>query len=639
MCRINGFWDFSGGLSESGARICEQMRDTMAYGGPDAAGFYSDEKQSLFLGHRRLSIIDLSEAGNQPMRYKNTVIVFNGEIYNFQNIRAKLEERGRQFKTTSDTEIILQAWEEWGTEAVEKFTGMFAFAIWDIEKQKLTICRDRLGVKPIYWYWKEGLFLFASELKAFHQHPDFDKTLSPKAISLFLQQGYIQSPFCIFQYVQKLKPGSFLEIDENQNIREWTYWDPVTIYENSEIDDRPFDVLKKDLEEILTDSFQLRMVADVPVGLFLSGGIDSSLLTAILQKNMDRPLKTFTIGVDDPIYDEAPHARAIATHLGTDHTELYITEKDIIDLVAQLDEMCDEPLGDTSVFPTHLVAKLARKEVTVSLSADGGDELFGGYTRYEVAYNQYPSLEKIPSIGRNMMRSFLNVIDPNWLEKNKQYFPILRKYKQMPHKIHKLKQALKSDNVIDFFMTSGAYNDREILAPIQKDFYQRFEADLLALMPNRSLGLFGLIDIQTYLEGNILTKVDRASMQVALEARDPFLDQRIVEFALKLGDGNKIKGKSTKHILREILYQYVPSELIDRPKQGFTIPMHRWLRTHFRNDLVEMMEDPNFAKIFSFHKEGIKTLVRSFLGNRRFVDHHLVWFLYVLFRWQKRWLS
>jgi len=635
MCRINGFWDFSNQSLDVGEVICKRMRDTMSYAGPDAAGLFSDDNQSLFLGHRRLAILDLSDAGIQPMQYKNTILVFNGEVYNFQEIRKDLEKTGRQFNTQTDTEVILQAWDEWGYDSIHRFRGMFAFAIWDIQKQKLSLCRDRMGVKPLYWYWKDGLFFFASELKSFHEHPGFDKTLNPKAISLFLQQGFIQSPHCIFEYAHKIPPGSFLEINKNQDIRQWDYWNPKAVYQQSQIDDRQQEEIQKDLESLLTESFQLRMVADVPVGLFLSGGVDSSLLTAILQKESDRPLKTFTVGVKDPNYDEAPYAKAVSDHLGTEHTELY----NLIELVPQLSDFCDEPLGDTSIFPTHLVAKLAKEDVKVSLSADGGDELFGGYVRHEVAYNQFPNLQKIPKGGKNIMRSLLGKVDPDWLEEKKGYIPVLRKYNQLPHKIHKLRQILNADHLLDFFLASGAYNDRETLAPLQAGFYERYNITEAPIRDRQVLSLLGLIDIQTYLEGNILSKVDRATMQVALEARDPFLDHRIVEFAFGVPDEMKIQGKSTKHILRKILYQYVPQELIDRPKRGFTIPMHNWLRVYFKKDLLELIEDQSFAKTFFLNREYIKTLVQSFLDKRRFVDHHLIWFLFVLFKWQKKWLT
>ncbi len=638
MCRITGILDFTSSRRPATADLCRRMRDTLAYGGPDDAGIYSDTHLGLHLGHRRLAVIDLSAAGHQPMTYKHLVVTFNGEIYNFKAIRQKLKNSGRIFQTNSDTEVLLQAWEEWGEEAVQHFRGMFAFAIWDQLAQKLTLCRDRMGVKPLYWYRKDGLFMFASELKAFHQHPAFDKMIDPVAVSHFLQQGYITSPHCIFRYAHKLRPGSFLQIDSQQNIREWRYWNVTECYLQRPVDRRPIEEVQKDLEQQLATSFQLRMVSDVPVGLFLSGGIDSSLLTAILQKRSDQPLKTFTIGVKDPAYDEAPFAEAIARHLGTDHRTEYITKEDLLRLVPQLPDICDEPFGDTSIFPTLLVSKLARQEVTVSLSADGSDELFGGYTRYEVAVNWFAKFRKMPGPVRTLLRNMLDGVDPGWLERNKSYFPVLRHYNQLPHKVHKLRQALKANTLLEFFLSSGAFHGQELLEPLQASFHHRYDVGDLQPQQGRLLSLLGLVDIQTYLEGDILTKVDRASMQVALEARDPFLDHHLVEFALSLPDELKIRGRQTKYLLRRLLYQYVPPALIDRPKQGFAIPMGRWLRIHFRKELEAIAADLHFAEAFNLQKEGLRSVVRSFVDHRG-ADHHLVWYLWVLHSWWKRWLE
>ncbi|MEM8909503.1 MAG: asparagine synthase C-terminal domain-containing protein, partial [Bacteroidota bacterium] len=369
-----------------------------------------------------------------------------------------------------------------------------------------------------------------------------------------------------------------------------------------------------------------------------SGGIDSSLLTALLQKNSTRPLKTFTVGFEDQLYDEAPHAKAIAQHLGTDHTTLYCTDQDLRQLLPQLAYFCDEPFGDTSLFPTHLVAALARQEVTVALSADGADELFGGYTRYEVAYRWFPKMKVWPLALRKHLATLLAWVPPHWLERNKNYFPVLRNYQQLPHKIHKLQQALRAENQLEFFKAATAYNHRATLQPFLPHFQPRFANQSTKALPNRLLGLLGLLDITTYLEGDILAKVDRASMQVALEARDPFLDHHLVEFALALPDEFKIRNGSTKYLLRQILYQYVPRELLERPKQGFSLPMRKWLRTHFQDELKQMSTDSAFAETFQLYPQAIQQLVCRFLKPKTFVDHHLVWFLFVLFQWQKRWL-
>ncbi|MEL6944065.1 MAG: asparagine synthase (glutamine-hydrolyzing), partial [Bacteroidota bacterium] len=376
MCRINGILDFKNNALASLESITTAMRDTMTYGGPDDAGIFVD--QNVALGHRRLSILDLSSAGHQPMLWQNYAIVYNGEIYNFKEIRAALEKQGYHFETNTDTEVILKGFHYWGKEVVKRFRGMFAFAIWDKVERKLLLCRDRVGVKPLYWYWKDGLFLFASELKAFHEHPDFDKSLNHDAIALYLQQGYIHAPHSVFQYAHKLKGGQFLEIDDHQEIKISTYWDAEELYKNSMVDIRPEEKIEEELEQLLAESFQLRMVADVPVGMFLSGGIDSSLVTSMIQHHSNQQVKTFTIGFHDQERNEAHHAKEVAEHIGTDHTELYCTEKDFLEILPAFNTFYDEPFGDSSGIPTYLVSKLAREQVTVSLSADGGDELFGG---------------------------------------------------------------------------------------------------------------------------------------------------------------------------------------------------------------------------------------------------------------------
>jgi asparagine synthase (glutamine-hydrolysing) len=638
MCRIAGIWQQGSKNTNNIGTIVAQMRDVLSYGGPDAAGIYVEE--NLALGHRRLSILDLSEAGTQPIHWLHYTIIFNGEVYNFKEIRLNLELLRYEFSTNTDTEVILKSFHEWGFEAVKRFRGMFAFAIWDKEQQKLLLCRDRVGVKPLYWYFKDGLFMFASELKSFHMHPEFDKTINKDAVSLFLQQGYIQSPYSIFKYAQKVQPGSWLEINASGNIAKHQYWQMEEYYKNNKnteggIFDNENNLVEA-LDSILLDSFKLRMVSDVPVGMFLSGGIDSSIVTAMLQKNTNQQLKTFTIGFEDKRLNEAEHAKSIAQHIGTDHTEIYCQEKDFIEILQKLPDMYDEPFGDSSAIPTHLVSKLAKNQVKVSLSADGGDEIFGGYTKYQITKNLFQKVKAYPQFIKNGTAALLNHIDPNTLETYSSHLPILKNYTGISNKFHKFRQAISSNNLVDFFNRSSTYFSKRELEAIYPHYKERFSTELEPIK-GHIIGYLSLIDMQTYLEGDIMTKVDRATMQVALEGREPFLDQNIIEFGLKLSDDFKIKGQETKYLLRKVLYKYVPKELIERPKQGFAVPIEKWLKEYLKDDLRAMIQDAAFFETFDLNKANTSRFIDNFIHEKQYINPHAVWFLLVLYMWYERW--
>jgi asparagine synthase (glutamine-hydrolysing) len=637
MCRIAGLIDFSDQHSTvEWQETLISMRDSLSYGGPDSSGYFKDEQKQLHLGHRRLSIIDLSAGGEQPMFYKNFVIIFNGEIYNYKEIAAELIDLGHELKSNSDTEVILHAFEAWGKEAVHRFRGMFAFAIWDRSKKKLLLCRDRLGVKPLYWYWKEGVFMFASELKAFHQYQYFDKTIDQQAVSLYLQQGYIPAPHSIYQYAKKLEAGSFLEIDADKNIEFSKYWDVEEIYQQSEKSVKSESELIDELENLLKESFQLRMVADVPVGMFLSGGVDSTLVAAILQKNAASKIKTFTIGFEDKEYNEAHHARNVADYLGTEHHELVCTMHDFEEVIQMLPEIYDEPFADDSSIPTYLLSKMTSNEVKVSLSADGGDELFGGYTKYEIAKNFYPRIKGFPKPLKILASKISGSIDPYWLEKNAAYFPVLNRYKNISNKFPKFRNALLSKDLVDFFNRSSTHIGTLELSKLLGNNKTRFETDI-QVESDRIISFLGMIDIKTYLEGDILTKVDRATMQVALEGREPFLDHKLVEFAMSLPDHYKINGNCTKYLLKEVLYKYVPKEIMDRPKQGFSIPIKQWLLGSLKSELEKMSRDLAFCEKFGLNKAELVKTIELFLSQKNYVNPHFVWSLYVLYKWHLRW--
>lgn len=638
MCRIAGFWDLNYKQTYPLQDTLVSMRDSLQHGGPDSAGAYINSEVSLGLGHRRLSILDLSPAGEQPMFLEEWVIVFNGEIYNFMEVRKKLEAEGYQFESGTDTEVILKAFKAWGKKMVQEFRGFFAFAIFNQKTEVLTLCRDRIGVKPMFWYWKNGLFMFASELKAFHEHPQFDKTINQNAVSLYLQQGYIPYPHCIFQHAHKLPAGSYLELDKKQEIKIEKYWDVQEVYANSSVSKASEADLEAELEQVLTESFELRMVADVPVGAFLSGGIDSSIVTALLQKKQGRQLKTFTIGFHDEEYNEAKHAKAVAKHLGTDHHELYCTEQDFEQVIPLLPEMYDEPFGDSSGIPTYLVSKMAREQVKVSLSSDGGDEIFGGYTKYEIAQNFYPKIKRMPSFVRSILRGGSSFVNPLWLERNSSKLPILKNYKNISNKFPKLVNALGAKDTLDFFNISSTYIARKDLKRLHKHYQNRYETNL-NIADDRLISYLGMVDIDTYLEGDIMTKVDRATMAVALEGRDPFLDHKIIEFAMQLPDDLKIKGKDTKYLLRKILYKHVPKELIERPKQGFSIPIQKWLLNSLKEPLLSIKTDQDFFNTFQLESKEVQRIIDNFVQQRAYINPHFIWFLYTLHQWYNRWIK
>lgn len=637
MCRIAGFFNkYDNHLDNK--KLLIEMRDTLSYGGPDAADLYVDEYISL--GHRRLSIIDLSEAGRQPMSWQHYEIIFNGEIYNYKEVQKELIGLGYTFTTGTDTEVILKSFHEWKFDCVQRFRGMFTFAIWDKQEKKLTLCRDRVGVKPLFWYKKDDVFIFASELKAFHKHPDFDKTIDKKAVGLFLQQGYIHSPHCIFKYAYKLHPGSFLEIDTQGNISTHTYWNVEQVHASTTINTKSEGAILEELEDLLLDSFKLRMVADVPVGMFLSGGIDSSLVTALLQKAHNTPLNTFTIGFEDEKRNEAVYAKAVAEHIGTNHTELICTEQDFKGIIGELPYFYDEPFGDSSGIPTFLVSKLARESVTVSLSADGGDELFGGYTKYEISKKIFSKIEQLPKPVRKLLGVSMQTVNPAWLDKYGSKMPFLRNYTEIGHKFSKFKNAVQSENITDFFNASSAYINEKQIGSFIDSYYRRYEhlSNNVKVKPNNVISFLSMLDVKTYLEGDIMAKVDRATMQVALEGREPFLDHKLIEFSQSIPDQYKIKDNQTKYLLRKVLYKYVPKELIERPKQGFSIPIKEWLQVYLKNELLELIEDADFFKYFELNAPLIRQTINHFLENKSYINPHLIWFIYTLHQWYKKWL-
>jgi len=648
MCRITGFLDLTFKRDYNLTQIVTSMRDTLIHGGPDDGGVYIEPQYGLALAHRRLSILDLSSSGHQPMEFDNLVITYNGEVYNFKEIRKELENLGYTFKSNTDTEVVLKAFHRWGIDAVHKFRGMFAFAIWNKKEKKLTLVRDRIGVKPLYWYFKDGLFMFSSELKTFHKHPKFEKLLNLKGLTLYLQYGYITAPYTIFENTYKLLPGHYLEIDLKGNIKIEPYWEIEDFFlkgieEKEKWLKRSEEDLAEELEELLTESFKLRMVADVPVGTFLSGGIDSSLVCALLTKEGYK-LKTFTIGFYEKEYNEANYAKKVAEYLGTEHTELYCTPKEAYEIIPKLPEIYDEPFGDSSAIPTLLVSKLAKSQVKVSLSADGGDEQFCGYTRYTFTANKISKLANIPL--KNLLVKILETIGAESLYSlYKKFSFVLPKYTNMRDKIAKLISTLKEKEPIKIYDTSLKYflpKDLEVLITI--DF--SLEDQLFKLKPLQEkidlskldlLTLLMYYDLKTYLPDDILVKVDRATMSVALEGRDPFLDHKILEWSSQLPVEFKYKDGKTKYILRKILYKYLPKELVDRPKQGFGVPIYKWFRKELKELYKEYLSEERIRRLGIFNTDEVNRLLTLYLKDEG-INSTKLWLLFIFQLWNEKWL-
>ncbi|MFO0793862.1 MAG: asparagine synthase (glutamine-hydrolyzing) [Candidatus Brocadiaceae bacterium] len=640
MCRITGFRDFAYKGDYNLEDTITHMRDTLTHGGPDDAGGFIDKNKGLCLGHRRLSILDLSKLGHQPMEFENLVITYNGEVYNFRELRKELEKDRYIFSSNSDTEVILKLLHKSGFDAVHKFRGMWAFALWDKAKEELILCRDRVGIKPLYWYYKDGLFMFASELKPFHEHPKFHKELDKDALSLYLQYGYITSPYSIFKFTHKLEPGYFLRIDKLGNIQKIQYWDAEEHFIKGMKEKRGWpgrneDEITSELEEILTDSFRLRLVSDVPVGVFLSGGIDSSLVTALLQKEAAQPLKTFTIGFHEKDYNEATWAKKVADHLGTDHTEHYFSPREAFGLIQKFPELYDEPFGDVSAIPTHLVSLLAKKQVKVAISADGADEQFCGYPKYWHLGKNVNKMRSIPSI----LSHLLLFTPPDLAEKFYNTFKfILPQWTHFRDKFIKLRAVFKEDSflqqvdaVIKFFQFDdlkrlGINSFKSQLEKVNNRNVEFFD-DLSKMM---------LVDLTTYLTDNILVKTDRATMGIALECREPFLDVAILEYSSSMPVELKYKNGVSKYILRKILYKYVPKELVDRPKQGFDIPIHEWFKKDLKSLYNEYLNEERIKREGLFNDNEVSRLLSEFFNKG--MNSYKLWLLFIFEMWREKYL-
>ena len=634
MCGISGFIDYKKTTSRE---VLEQMNRTLAHRGPDGEGYamYETDDATIGLGHRRLSIIDLSEGGRQPKTFGNLHLTFNGEIYNYAEIKTELETKGHQFNSHSDSEVILHAYAQWGSESLQKFIGMFAFVIYDETAQKLFACRDRAGVKPFFYYYKDGLFLFGSELKALMKHPAFEKSINKDAVAAFLEFGYVPTPHCIFNDAHKLNPGHFLIFNiPKRELQTTQYWNVYDAYNKPTLHISLLDAIEE-TEKILTSAFQYRMVSDVPVGVFLSGGYDSTCVTAILQKNNTEKIKTFTIGVPDVGLNEAPFAKEIAKHLGTDHTEYYCTQKEALEIVPQLPFFYDEPFADSSAIPTTLVSKIAREKVTVALSADAGDEIFAGYNRYDLMEKYGNRIKKIPAFARNAVAAVMNVIPANKI-------PVLNKKYLFASRYEKAKNLLQNPSASNLLMSMTSQMSEKdinalIIEPVKK-IVSGLDSKELKEEHYSVLKYMMAIDYKTYLLDDILQKVDRAGMSVSLEGREPFLDHRVIEWAAQLPMDYKYNKGEKKYILKQIVHKYIPQSMMDRPKMGFGIPIANWLSNDLKQFVDQYFDAEYIHEQNIFNNEEIQRIKNSFYSGR-IERAEKIWYLLMFQMWYDRWIN
>ncbi len=618
MCGIAGYWHRVPQFSqEQSYGIATAMTDALVQRGPDSSGVWLDPELNIALGHRRLAILDLSPEGAQPMlsQQGRYVMVFNGEIYNFGELRSTLNQLGHQFRGHSDTEVMLAAFTEWGvTAAVSKFVGMFAFALWDTQTRVLHLGRDRLGEKPLYYGWVGETLLFGSELKALVQHPQWQGEIDRHALALFVRHGYIPAPHSIYAGINKLPPGTLLSLpaSEAQAATPIAYWDLQTaVVEGQKHPFRGSDAEAiTHLDKLLRSTIKEQMIADVPLGAFLSGGVDSSTVVALMQAQSTRPIKTFSIGFTEPKYNEAEYAKAVATHLGTEHTELYVTPKEAINVIPQLPTLYDEPFADSSQIPTYLVSKLAREHVTVSLSGDAGDELFCGYSRYFTAQGIWDKIGWIPVGMRQVYaKLLLSVSVDRWDEIIAQIGKAVPRLRQPQQgiRMHLLGNFLKHRQPLDLYaqmMSLSSDPASIVLNSTEPETILSHPPDWLKGWDFTSQMMY--LDAMTYLPDDVLAKVDRAAMGVSLESRVPFLDRRVVEFAWKLPLSMKVRDGKGKWLLRQVLYQYVPRELIDRPKMGFGVPIDLWLRAELRDWAEELLAPERLEREGFFDVQAVR---------------------------------
>ena len=637
MCGIAGYvggaWlTNAGGVGQH----LTEMANALTPRGPDSAGYWSDPEHAVALTHRRLAIIEPNKTGHQPMMSASEryVISFNGEIYNHLDLREQLSVGGSDqitWRGRSDTETLIAGIETWGLkETLSKSVGMYAFALWDRKERLLYLVRDRMGEKPLYYGYQQGVFLFGSELKALKVHPAFKGEVDRDTITLQLRHSYIPTPYSIYKGIKKLPPGTFIKVRVCNGRISRSELDPVTYWSlgdaiNNGID-YPFRGNDTDavdaLDNLLSDSVRRQMVADVPLGAFLSSGVDSSAIVALMQSHSSRPVKTFTIGFNEEGYNEAVHAKAVAAYLGTEHTELYASPQDALDVIPRLPVMYDEPFSDSSQIPTFLVSQMTREHVTVSLSGDAGDELFGGYNRYHMTSGLWDKIRKVPLPLRHLIANGLRTIAPDRLNQLSKWIPGTGKHADFGGKVHKGAGVLASQSSDELYLnliTHWQDPSSLVINGIEKPTKITEPPFHINGMVEQMMA----IDSVSYLTDDILCKVDRASMSVSLETRVPLLDHRIVEFAWSLPFSMKIRDGQGKWILRQVLYKYVPKELVERPKMGFGVPIGSWLRGPLRDWAENLLDESRLQQEGYFYSEPIRQKWKEHLSGKRDWQHHL----------------
>jgi asparagine synthase (glutamine-hydrolysing) len=644
MCGFTGFLADSRFDRARLAPTAQAMADAIRHRGPDDSGVWTDAQAGIALGHRRLSIIDLSPAGHQPMASASGrfVIVYNGEIYNFSAVRAELQAKGTAppWRGHSDTEVLLALIEARGVSAaLQAVRGMFAFALWDTRDRTLVLARDRLGEKPLYYGCVGGSFAFGSELKALRAHPEWNAPVDRGALALFMRHNYVPAPYTIHEGIRKLPPGQLLTLawGAKEPVVE-SYWSareaaeagfrtPATVSHAA---------LTDALDGLLRDAIAGQMVADVPLGAFLSGGIDSSVVVALMQAQSSRPVKTFTVGFTEEGYDEAIHAAAVARHLGTEHTELYVTPREAMAVIPRLPTIYDEPFADSSQIPTFLVSQLARSHVTVSLSGDGGDELFGGYNRYLLGKDLWQKLSRLPTGMHTAFARLVKALPPRtWSTLMKPFMPLApSRYRVgLPgDKLHKLADVVSHADLDSLYrdIVSHWRSPGEIVLGGTEHPTLLSQAGDLPIDDPVARMMF--LDLVTYMPDDILVKVDRAAMAVSLESRVPLLDHRLVEFAWQVPMKEKVNPRGTKQLLRSVLRRYVPDELIDRPKMGFGVPIDSWLCGPLRGWAEELLDPVRLAREGYLNPEPIREGWQQHLAGQR-QWHYPLWDVLMFQAW------
>jgi asparagine synthase (glutamine-hydrolysing) len=654
MCGIAGLFRPGGGDEAELAGYASKMTDTLTHRGPDAGNIWTNPQAGVAFGHRRLSILDLSEAGAQPMRSDcgRFAVTFNGEIYNHLDIRGELEAGGAapNWRGHSDTETLLYAIRHWGVAAaLQRFTGMFAFALWDEQERTLVLCRDRFGEKPLFYGWCGQDLIFASELKALAVHPGWSPTLDRSALTAFLRYSYVPAPLTIWLGINKLPPASLVTFDADTSLKSmpepvayWSLRDQVAAAQGVRIGDET--QASEELQRLLSVAIRRQCLSDVPLGAFLSGGVDSSTIVALMQAQASQPVRTFTIGFSDGAYDEARDARNVARHLGTSHTELYVDPKMAIDVIPTLPRMYDEPFADSSQIPTHLVAALARQHVTVALSGDAGDELFGGYNRHVWGGKLNARFGKMPSPLRRALSALLNAVSPEpagSLARLAQ--PLLpsrfhvRRAGDQVAKLARLIGAASFDDMYQLLCSIDSDPSQTVLQGEESAGWSRKEMEKLTL-PLDPLDRMTLADSLSYLTDDILQKVDRAAMAVGLETRVPFLDKDVVEFAAKIPPDMKVRGGRGKWLVRQVLYKHVPAAMIDRPKTGFSIPIDDWLRGPLKSWTLDLLSSDRLQRQGLFNAGRVSQKLTEHMSGRH---NHGYWLWNVLMAqaWHDAWCA